>query len=184
MEHKEDIINRIGEKRYLHSIRVMEVAEKLAKIHSENIEKAKIAAYYHDCAKIRDNDILIKTAVDYNLQLNDDMKKAPQIIHGYLGAIIANKLYGINDKEILDAIRNHTTGCENMTKLDKIIFLSDYIEPMRNFSGVEEARKLAEKDLDEAMLFALNNTMEFLLNKNEYIALETLKARNFILENK
>ena len=181
-EMKSDILNRIGEKRYNHTIRVRDTAVELAKIYNVDLEKAYVAGMLHDCAKIRDEKELIEVSFDYGLNLTDDMEKAPQIIHSFLGAIISEKKYGIEDEDILNAIRFHTTGRENMSDLEKIVFLADYIEPMRNFSGVDKARKLACEDLNKAMIYSLNNTILFLCNKDEYIALDTIKARNYILE--
>lgn len=181
-EMKSDILNRIGEKRYNHTIRVRDTAVELAKIYNVDLEKAYVAGMLHDCAKIRDEKELIEVSFDYSLNLTDDMEKAPQIIHSFLGAIISEKKYGIEDEDILNAIRFHTTGRENMSDLEKIVFLADYIEPMRNFSGVDKARKLACEDLNKAMMYSLNNTILFLCNKDEYIALDTIKARNYILE--
>ena len=181
-EMKSDILNRIGEKRYNHTIRVRDTAVELAKIYNVDLEKAYVAGMLHDCAKIRDEKELIEVSFDYGLSLTDDMKKAPQIIHSFLGAIISEKKYGIEDEDVLNAIRFHTTGRENMSDLEKIVFLADYIEPMRNFSGVDKARELSYEDLNKAMMYSLNNTILFLCNKDEYIALDTIKARNYILE--
>ena len=124
------------------------------------------------------------TFVTEDLDIIKSLKKdmASEIIHSFLGAIISEKKYGIEDEDILNAIRFHTTGRENMSDLEKIVFLADYIEPMRNFSGVDKARKLACEDLNKAMMYSLNNTILFLCNKDEYIALDTIKARNYILE--
>ncbi|RVU54915.1 bis(5'-nucleosyl)-tetraphosphatase (symmetrical) YqeK [Anaerosphaera multitolerans] len=180
--YEEDIINRIGEKRFKHTLRVVDTAKELAQIYGADLEKTKIAAYYHDCAKIKDYDKLIEECRKYDLKLTKEMKAAPQIIHSYLGAIIAEKKYGVKDKEILNAIRYHTTGRESMTLLEKIVFLADYIEPMRNFNGVERARELAKVNLDNAVYFSLNNTLSHLCKSNDYIVLDTVKARNFILE--
>ena len=110
------------------------------------------------------------------------MMKAPQIIHSYLGALFAREFYGIDDEDILNAITYHTTGRANMSDLEKIIFLADYIEPLRNFDGVERARELANKDLDAAMYFALNNTLKFLVERDNYIVVETVLARNYYKE--
>lgn len=181
-EIKKDILNRIGQKRYEHTLRVKDTAMDLAKIYNVDLEKAKVAGFLHDCAKIRDTKELLEVAKEYNLEITDDMLKAPQIIHGYLGAKIAKEKYNINDMEVLNAISSHTTGKENMSDLEKIIFLADYIEPKRNFDGVEKARELAKENLDKAMIFALNNTIEFLIKENDYIAINTIKARNYILE--
>lgn len=179
---EKEIEDRIGEKRFLHTKRVKEVALELAKIHGVDQEKAEIAGFLHDCAKIRDKDELLKAAKENKLLLTKEMQKAPQIIHSHLGAVFAEEVYGIEDREILNAIKYHTTGRANMTDLEKIIFLADYIEPKRNFDGVEKARELAKKDLDSAMYFALNNTLKFLVEKDSYIVLETVKARNYYKE--
>ena len=181
-KYESEIKNRIGEKRFFHTERVEEVALELAKIHDVDQEKAKIAGFLHDCAKIRDSEELLKEAKKHGLLLTEEMKKAPQIIHSHLGAVFAEEVYGIEDREILNAIKYHTTGRANMTDLEKIIFLADYIEPKRNFDGVEKARELAKKDLDSAMYFALNNTLKFLVEKDSYIVLETVKARNYYKE--
>ena len=181
-KYENEIRERIGEKRFLHTIRVKDTAVKLAKIHDVDVEKAEIAGFLHDCAKIRDKKDLIKKAKENNLLLTKEMMKAPQIIHSYLGALFAREFYGIDDEDILNAISYHTTGRPNMSDLEKIIFLADYIEPLRNFDGVERARELANNDLDAAMYFALNNTLKFLVERDSYIVLETVSARNFYKE--
>ncbi|WP_019125820.1 bis(5'-nucleosyl)-tetraphosphatase (symmetrical) YqeK [Peptoniphilus grossensis] len=181
-KYENEIRERIGEKRFLHTIRVKDTAVKLANIHDVDLEKAEIAGFLHDCAKIRDKKNLIKAAKESNLLLTKEMMKAPQIIHSYLGALFAREFYGIDDEDILNAITYHTTGRANMSDLEKIIFLADYIEPLRNFDGVERARELANKDLDAAMYFALNNTLKFLVERDNYIVVETVLARNYYKE--
>lgn len=181
-KYEKEIRDRIGEKRFLHTLRVRDTALELAKLHGVDQEKAEIAGFLHDCAKIRDYEKLMKAAKENKLLLTKEMLKAPQIIHSYLGAIYARKLYGIEDEEILNAITYHTTGRANMSDLEKIIFLADYIEPMRNFDGVEKARELARLDLDAAMYFALNNTLKFLVDHDTYIVPATVTARNFYKE--
>lgn len=181
-KYEKEIRDRIGEKRFLHTLRVRDTAIELAKIHGVDQEKAEVAGFLHDCAKIRDHEELIKAAKKSGLLLTKEMQKAPQIIHSYLGALYARDLYGIEDEDILNAITYHTTGRANMADLEKIIFLADYIEPMRNFDGVEKARQLAKKDLDEAMYFALNNTLNFLVKHDTYIVPTTVTARNYYKE--
>ncbi len=181
-QYEKEIRDRIGEKRFLHTLRVRDTALELAKIYEVDQEKAEVAGFLHDCAKIRDHDELIKSANEAGLLLTKEMIKAPQIIHSYLGAIYARDLYGIEDEDILNAITYHTTGRANMSDLEKIIFLADYIEPMRNFDGVERARQLAKKDLDAAMYFALNNTLKFLVDHDTYIVPTTVTARNYYKE--
>lgn len=162
----------------------METALRLAEKNNCDIEKVKIAALLHDCAKYPDKLYLLKLANDFDIILDDVMERNYELIHGPLGAKIAEKEYDVKDLEVLDAIKFHTTGRENMTLLDKIIYISDYIEPGRNFSGVEEVRNLAFKDLDESILLAMNNTISFLVNKNSLIHLNTIKARNFMIFKK
>lgn len=181
-KYEKEIRDRIGEKRFLHTLRVRDTAIELAKIHGVDQESAEVAGFLHDCAKIRDHEELIKAAKKSGLLLTKEMIKAPQIIHSYLGALFARDLYGIEDEDILNAITYHTTGRANMSDLEKIIFLADYIEPMRNFDGVEKARELARKDLDEAMYFALNNTLKFLVDHDTYIVPTTVTARNYYKE--
>ncbi|MDU5807149.1 MAG: bis(5'-nucleosyl)-tetraphosphatase (symmetrical) YqeK [Peptoniphilus harei] len=181
-KYEKEIRDRIGEKRFLHTLRVRDTAIELAKIHGVDQEKAEVAGFLHDCAKIRDHEELIKAAKKSGLLLTKEMHKAPQIIHSYLGALYAREFYGIEDENILNAITYHTTGRANMSDLEKIIFLADYIEPMRNFDGVEKARQLAKKDLDEAMYFALNNTLNFLVKHDTYIVPTTVTARNYYKE--
>lgn len=176
------IESRIGTKRMEHTMRVVETAQKLAAHYGVDVEKAKTAAFFHDCAKIRDEKELLDRAKDYGLVLSEEMKAVPQIIHSYLGAIVAQTDYGINDIDVLNAIRYHTTGRAQMSNLEKIIFLADYIEPGRSFPGVEQARALAMNNVDEAMLYCLSHTISYLLEQDEMIALETIKARNYLLE--
>lgn len=182
MKNEKDIINRIGEKRFLHSMRVMEEAKKLAVHYGADVLKAEIAGYYHDCAKIRDKNELLKVSKEYGLIFNYDLEGAPEIIHSFLGAIIANRDYGIDDEDILNAIKFHTTGRPNMSLLEKIVFVADIIEPKRNFLGVEEIRELAYVNLDKAVYKGLDNIIKFLMKEDKFIALITIRARNYILK--
>lgn len=179
MKREQEIKQRIGEKRFLHTKRVTEEAVKLARRWNVNEEQAKLAGFYHDCMKIRDPKKLFQACDTLNLEITPEMKDSPQIIHSYLGALAAEKYYGVEDEEVLHAIAVHTTGEEDMSDLDKVIFLADYIEPGRDFPGVDKARKLAYESLDEGVLFALEHTLSFLLEDGALIALTTVKARNF-----
>jgi len=111
------------------------------------------------------------------------MQKNTELIHGPLGAKIANACYGIDDLEVLDAIKYHTIGRENMSMLDKIIYIADYIEPGRSFPGVEEIREIVFLDLDDAIKKAMDNTILFLIKDNKLIHPDTINARNYMLYN-
>lgn len=180
--YEDEIKNRIGEKRFQHTQRVKDTAIKLAKIYSVDEEKAAIAGFLHDCAKIRDVELLKQKSKEYGLDITGELEKAPQIIHAHLGSILAKKLYNVNDEDILNAIKYHTTGREDMSDLEKIIFLADSTEPMRNFEGVDKLRELSVKDLDMAMYYSLNNTIKMLADKNVHIVIDSIKARNFYRE--
>lgn len=173
--------DNIGENRFNHSIGVMETAKELAKLYNYNEDKASMAGLLHDCAKFDDKIYLLKRANDFGILLDSVMQLNTELVHGPLGSYIAEWEYNINDKEILDAIYYHTTGRENMTLLDKIIYISDYIEPGRSFLGVNEIRSVAFENLDKGILMAMENTIKFLLSRTKLIHLNTIKARNYMI---
>lgn len=175
------LIESIGEKRYYHSVRVMEIGVKLAYRYNANIEKTKIAGILHDCGKITDKTKMLKRVDDFGIILDTCMENNDELIHGLLGAEIAKVEYGIDDIEILDAICYHTTGRENMSILDKIIYIADYIEPKRNFKGVEKVRNMAFVDIDKSLILAMENTIKFLIQNNKLIHPDTIKSRNYLL---
>lgn len=178
MEKK--LIENIGEKRYLHSLRVKETSINLGRTYNVDIHKIEMASILHDCAKFQDTTKLLKMASKFDIIVDSLMDSSIELIHGPLGAKIAEQEYGINDLDILNAIRYHTTGRENMTILEKIVYISDYIEPERDFKGVEEIRKIAFRDIDLGILLALEQTIKFLIEKNRFIHLDTIKARNHL----
>ena len=113
------------------------------------------------------------------------MKKNNQELwHSMVGPIVAKEIFKIEDEEILSAMRWHTTGKENMSKLDKVIYMADMIEPNRNFPGVDILRRETFKDLDNGVLQGLNHTIKYLLNKGVAIDINSIKARNYLLLHK
>jgi predicted HD superfamily hydrolase involved in NAD metabolism len=105
-----------------------------------------------------------------------------ELWHAPVGAEVARERFGITDEEILNAIRYHTSGRPGMSKLEKIIFLADYIEPGRRFPGVDEVRETARRDLERAVLMAMDNTIRFLLERGQKVYPLTLLARNHMLD--
>lgn len=172
----------IGIYRYEHSKRVSELAMKLAVKYDVDEEKARIAGLLHDCAKYGELELLLKKASDFDIIDDKITEDNPELIHGVLGSKIAKHEYGIDDIEILQAIKNHTTGSENMTKLDKIIYIADYAEPVRNFPGVENVRKLMYEDLNLALIKAMDQTLKHLIDIGAIISVDTLKGRNYLLK--
>ncbi len=171
----------IGIKRFEHSLRVMETSIKLANRYNFSVEKAAIAGLLHDCGKLKGETNLLKVSSDFGIILDSMTKCNSELIHSILGAAIAEKEYGIKDQEILRAIRYHTTGRENMSLLEKIVYIADLIEPGRSFEGVDKLRRLALEDLDKCLLYSLDNTLKFLIEKKKLIHIDSIKARNYLL---
>ncbi len=172
----------MSKERFEHSINVSQVARKLAlKYNHSEVAKAEVAGLLHDCAKDLDYNILEKMRIEYNIKNDEIIQKIPKLLHPLVGAAIAEKEFNIQDPAILKAIRSHSTGAPRMSLLDKIIYLSDKIEPLRNNEGVEEARKIAEFSLDRAVLKVLDMGLLYLINKGFLIHPVTIEARNDIL---
>lgn len=174
---KEDI----GIKRYEHSLRVMETSIELAKRYNSSIEKAAVAGLLHDCGKLKGETNLLKVCSDFGIILDGMTKINSELIHSVLGAAIAEKEYGIKDEEVLKAIKYHTTGRENMSLLEKIVYIADLTEPGRSFEGVDKLRKLALEDLDRCLIYSLDNTLKFLIENKKIIHIDSIKARNYLL---
>ena len=180
---KEDLLNSIGAKRYEHSLRVMNEANKLAEIYGVDKTKASIAGLLHDCGRLKEKSYLLKKAQDFGIILEDVYAKNDNLLHAYLGAKIAKKEYNIDDIDILNSIRYHTTGRANMSKLEKVIYMADYIEPGRDFDGIDEIRELCYKNLDKSLIKSIDNTIVYIVKRGLIIHEDTIKARNCLLFN-
>ena len=171
--------------RYIHSLGVANTAACLAMRYSSNIENAYIAGLLHDCAKCVPDDQKIKECQEANLNISEIEYASPYLLHSKLGALYAKEKYEIYDEEICKAIEYHTTGRPNMSLLEKIIFIADYIEPYRNKAwDVDIIRGLAFEDLNEAIYFCLKDTLEYLEKKNKPIDEMTSKAFAFYACNR
>ncbi len=182
------IINKLTEmlepKRLRHSIRVMECAKRLARLHNADEDKAAIAGLLHDCAKGFSGSELILRSKEYEIELDEISLCQRGLIHGPLGARVANDIFGIDDLDILSAIEYHTYGKRDMKLLEMIVYLADLIEPGRTFEGVDELRALALEDLQGALLKALDDTIKLVIARGGLIHPNTLEARNSIILNK
>ncbi|MDC3415588.1 bis(5'-nucleosyl)-tetraphosphatase (symmetrical) YqeK [Aquibacillus salsiterrae] len=164
--------------RYEHTKRVVDTAVELAAFYEEDTAKAETAAIFHDYAKYRDlmeMEALIKNEQSLPSEL---LVHHSELWHAPVGALLVEREVGIGDPEILSAIRWHTTGKADMSRLDKIIFLADYIEPGRDFPGIEKVRPQAKVNLDLACFLSSKNTINFLLSKNQPIYPDTIFAYN------
>ena len=163
----DDVRGRMPLQRWRHVLGVVQTAEELAKRYGADVERTRIAALLHDCAKGYRGKEALDYMKQYGVALDAFTKQAPKLWHGPLGAAIAEKEYGITDEEILNAIRVHTIGAPEMTKLEKIVKLADLTEPGRTYVGVTKIRELAKKDLDQALLEAMKNTSGYLKGGNQ-----------------
>ncbi|MCD7033025.1 bis(5'-nucleosyl)-tetraphosphatase (symmetrical) YqeK [Metabacillus sp. GX 13764] len=173
---------QLTEHRYSHTIGVMETAIKLSGIFGADKKKAEEAAIFHDYAKFRPKEEMMEIIKEQNMK-KDLLLYSGELWHAPVGAYLVQKEAGITDPDVLEAIRCHTSGKPGMSLLDKIIFVADYIEPGRHFPGVEEARELAKKDINKAAIFALKNTIAFLLKKNQAVYPDTINTYNDLILN-
>lgn len=172
----------LEERRKNHSIRVMETAIQLARIYGEDEKKAEMAAILHDSGKWKSKELTLQKVREWGIILSNEEERQYNLVHGSLSVYIAKNFFGIEDEDVINAIKYHITGRENMSKLEKIVYLADMIEPGRDYNRVDEFRKMAKTDLDKAMYEVLNDNIRHLLEKNAYIAIDSLKARNFYLK--
>ncbi|MCD7716233.1 MAG: bis(5'-nucleosyl)-tetraphosphatase (symmetrical) YqeK [Lachnospiraceae bacterium] len=170
----------LDEARFIHTQGVMYTAASLAMCYEQDLERSSVAGLLHDCAKCISNSQKLRLCERYNISVSDVERKAPHLLHAKLGACIAEDKYGIEDKEILSAIRWHTTGKPQMTMLEKIIFLSDYIEPGRTKApNLSCIRKTAFSDLDLAVYLTLRDTLSYLQEKKACLDNQTVVAYNY-----
>ncbi|MDD7363692.1 MAG: bis(5'-nucleosyl)-tetraphosphatase (symmetrical) YqeK [Peptoniphilus sp.] len=172
------IVDLIGEKRYKHILRVVDTAADLANRHGVDVEKAETAALFHDIYKYKDEALLWDEAKRLGVESLEKFEAFPQILHAYVAAESARVDYGIDDEEILDAIRYHTTGIDHMSKVAEVVFLADYLEPMRNFDGVEALREEAKRDLTGGMRASICQNLQYLVESKHPIFLDTVRCYN------
>lgn len=167
--------------RYEHSLSVRDTAVKLAKKYGADVEKARIAGLAHDCAKNMSDEDLLNMALSHGINVDSVCKENPKLLHGFIGSIVAKEKFGIQDQEILNSIAYHTTGKKDMDLLQKIIYIADYVEPLRNFPGVDELRMEVTHDLNKAVLMAFNNTIKCVIERGQLLHVNTIEGRNYIL---
>ncbi len=177
---KEDLKIVLSDSRYNHSISVMNMCEALASKYNVNVKKAKLVGLMHDMAKDMTKEEKIQYVKNNNIECSLIEEKIVEILHGKIAADICKKRYQF-DEEMCTAIKYHTTGKENMTLLEKILFIADKIDETRNYEGVEELRKLAFEDLDKSILKNINDTLIINIQKNRLILEESIKTRNNLL---
>lgn len=154
---------KLTPERFRHTMGVMYTCGALAMRYGCDMEKALAAGLLHDCAKCVSNDKKLKLCKKNGIEISDSEYHTPFLLHAKVGALFAKEKYGVKDEEILSAIRYHTTGNTNMTLLEKITYVADYIEPWRNKAPqLDEIRKIAFEDIDDALYRILSDTLAYL----------------------
>ncbi|MEG2584233.1 MAG: bis(5'-nucleosyl)-tetraphosphatase (symmetrical) YqeK [Oscillospiraceae bacterium] len=172
----------LSERRFKHSLGVANEAKKLAEFYNADVQKAYLAGLVHDCAKEIPTEKMVAILNDnYGIIVDSLMTAMPKLLHGTLGACVAQSEFDIYDAEVLDAIRCHTTGKANMSMLAKIIYIADYIEPNRDFEGVDELRELTYKNIDKAIIKGINMTVADLIKRDLVFHTDTIHARNYLI---
>lgn len=174
------IQQRLSEKRFLHTLRTAECAAMLAQRFGADAEDAYLAGLLHDCTKEWDETTQLNFFEKHGIIISNTQKLCPQLHHAISGAVVAKETFGASDS-VCNAIRVHTTGCADMTKLDMVLWLSDLIEPGRNFPGIEEIRGAAQEDLNTAVRMGMDRSILFLTERNQLIDPEMIHARNWLL---
>ena len=172
-----DLKNSLDKDRYEHTIGVSYTAICLAMKYDVDLEKAEIAGLLHDCAKCIADDKKLKKCIEHNISINEAEKAKPSLLHAKLGAFIAMDKYGIQDKEIINAILKHTTGSQEMTMLEKIIFVADYIEPGRDKQPrLDVIRYTAFNDLDLCVYLILEDSVNYLNSNPDMVDPTTIET--------
>lgn len=161
---KETLKKSLSQRRYTHSLGVADEGKRLAKLYGADGDKAYLAGLLHDCAKEKKNQAAL--CDELGVEIDDMMRQNTGLIHGPLGAEVARLDFGIEDEEILGAIRWHTVGKAGMTLLEKIIYIADLTELNRDFDDVDEFRRAVNADIDEAILISIRKQLaKFVRNK-------------------
>lgn len=172
----------LSEKRYYHSVCVMEMCEELAIIYGVDVETAKKVGIAHDVAKEISTEDKFKYMIDNKLPIDEIEEKYPTLLHAKIGQDISIKNFGFTE-EMGQAILAHTTAKENMTMLTKILYISDWVGKDREFEDTYYLRELAKKDIDKAILYSLDSIIKDKIDTKEQLHVDSILARNYLLKN-
>lgn len=183
-EYKNIIRTLMGEYRYTHSVNVSEEAVILAKLYGADIEKAYIAGILHDITKEIPKEEQLQIIANGGIILDNVQQNAPKLWHSISGSVYVREKLGINDVDIINSIRYHTTGRAGMSLLEKIIFIADFTSAERSYNGVEIMREKSRNSLEDAMLFACKFTIGDLSSRSLAIHRDQLDCYNeLVMQN-
>lgn len=175
--------DKLTSERLAHVLSVQETAIGLARFHQADVWKINLAALLHDVVKWMDDGHLYAAAADYNIELDPIEKIMPALLHAIIGVKYAITLFNVTDLDVLEAIRNHTTGNSSMGITAKLLYVADFSEPTREYKEADYVRELAQKDLNQAVHYVARYKIEYLLKKGWIIHPNTLRTYNNTLVN-
>lgn len=185
MQNREMIVKylkqNLSEDTFAHSLSVEKTAIKMARVFHMDEEKAALAGLIHDCAKSMSQEQLILCVNKYQIDEQGEYKAYPYLLHGPVGAAIAKEKLGIYDDEILMAVKYHTTGRANMQPLEKLIYLADMVEPLREESEIEKVRELSFISLDRAIMEGLRQSIQYVMVTGRKLHPLSIEAWNDIV---
>ena len=179
-EIRHSLAKKLKPERFEHTIGVMYTAASLAMRYGEDIDKAMTAGLLHDCGKYGSGQEQIKRCKKHGIALTESELEMPALVHAKLGAYYAEHKYGIQDQDVLNAIIYHTTGRPEMTMLEKILYIADYIEPNREeIPSLGDVRQAAFVNIDEAVALSAHSTISYLKKSGRPIDPMTIKTYEY-----
>lgn len=174
-ELEQVVVSLLKPNRVAHVLGCRDTAVQLAKHWGADVTDAARAGLLHDITKAIDGPLQLTLCSEYGTMLSDFSRKYPKTLHALTGSLVAERIFGENEA-VVNAIRHHTTGKADMSLLEKIIYIADYVEPNRTLSGVEQLRHLAFADLDAALIMGLNMTVSYLNEQGSEVSPESREA--------
>lgn len=178
------IREKLDDYRYEHSINVAEKAAEIAGKYGADIEKAYLAGLLHDVTKNLTDEEQLHFFDTFGIMLTDAEKSSPKVWHAISASVFIKEELGIKEKEILDAVRYHTTGRADMSLLEKVVYIADFTSKDRKYPDVDVLRKIVSENLEDGVIYALSYTISSLSGKNKVIHPDTFNAYNQLLLSK
>lgn len=178
LEYKEILQKRLTPKRYNHSLCVADEAVRLAKKYGGDVEKAYLSGLLHDITKNASKEEHLHIFNEFGIMLNDVEKSAEKLWHAISGAAYIEHILGIKDNDIITAIRYHTTAREDMTQLEKLLYLADFTSADRDYDDIDIMREKVEISMEAALDYALSYTINDLVSRGKTLHIDTVKAYN------
>ncbi len=184
-EIEDSLKKKLSNHRYRHTMGVAYTCACLAMSYQADVNQAYLAGLLHDCAKHYEDSSMLEKCIDNNIDITEFEKEHAYLLHAKLGAYYCHEKYNINDIDIINAVRYHTTGHADMTLLEKIVFVADYIEPGRDkAANLDEIRMISFKDIDMAVYMIARDTLIYLNDAGRDIDTTTNETYEFYKKEK